>query len=461
MLICDACDKIIDGELDRLMVLMPPGSAKSTYGTVRFPAYYLGRKGSHGVITASYNDRLATRFGRKVRNLIREDGYKRTFPDTVLAADSQAKGEWETSDGGFYFATGIGGGVTGRRADLGVIDDPIKGRKDADSQLIRDNAWDWYVDDFRTRLKPGGAIVIIQTRWHQDDLAGRILPDDWDGQSGWVTAKDGEKWYVICLPAKAGQGDILGREPGEWLWTDWFSPEWWEQTERTARQKDVRTWNSLYQQTPTDEQGTFFRREWFPRFNLGEQPKHTNKYLSSDFAVTEGDGDFTEFGVCELDPTDDLWLTDWWYGQESADTWIEAELDLIKRHRPLMALGETGAIRRSVEPFLKKRSRERRIYARFEWITRTGDKPSMARAIQARAAQGKVHIPNTPWGDRLLEQLVSFPAGKHDDAVDVLALMGMALDGMVAGVEPPIEESDHLQDYTDDDFEADDSWKMA
>lgn len=444
------------------MVLMPPGSAKSTYATVRFPAYFLGQMVDKGVITASYNERLATRFGRKVRNLIRSREYQRIFPRTTLAEDSQAKGEWETSEEGFYFATGIGGGVTGRRADLAVIDDPIKGRKEADSELIRDNAWDWYIDDFRTRLKPGGSIVVIQTRWHQDDLAGRILPDDWDGQSGWVEARDGEQWYVICLPARSGENDILGRQPGQWLWTDWFTPEWWEQTERTARQKDVRTWNSLYQQTPTDEEGTFFKREWFPRFKLGEQPAHTNKYLSSDFAVTEGDGDYTEFGVCELDSDDDLWLTDWWYGQESADTWIDAELDLIAKHKPLVALGESGVIRRSVEPFLKKRSRERRVYCNFEWITRTNDKPSMARAIQARAAQGKVHIPNTPWGDRLLEQLVAFPAGKNDDAVDVLALMGLALDGMVGGVVPPAAKpKDPMGDYTDDDFEADDSWKMA
>lgn len=456
-LICDAGDKIISGEIKRAMFLMPPGSAKSTYATVRFPAYYLGQLKDKGVICASYNDTLASRFGKKTRNLIKQPETQRLYPGLQLQQDSQAKGEWETEDGGFYFSVGIGGGVTGRRGDLGIIDDPIKGRKDADSQLIRDNAWSWYIDDFRTRLKPGASILLIQTRWHEDDLAGRILPEDWKGESGLITARDGEQWYVVCLPAQANENDILGRTPGEWLWLDWFDQEFWEQTKKTANQHDVRTWNSLYQQVPASEEGTFFKREWFKRFNLGTEPK-VNKYQSTDFAVTDGNGDFTELGIVGLDSEQDIWALDWWYGQETADKWIDALLDQVKQHSPFATFGETGPIRRSVEPFMSMASRNRNIYPRLEWITRNSDKASMARAFQGMAAAGKVHIPNTDWGDRLLSQLMSFPTGKHDDAVDVLALFGMALSEAHPAFVKTSEPS-KTRDRWDKEFSNDgDSW---
>lgn len=431
LLICDAVDRIVDGDLRRVMIFMPPGSAKSTYGSVLTPAYFLGRLGNKGVITASYGDTLATRFGRKTRNLIKSPEYRALFPETDLASDSQAKGEWETTQGGFYFATGVGGGVTGRRADLAIIDDPIRGRADADSELIRSKVWDWYLDDLRTRLKPDAAIILIMTRWHEDDLAGRILPESWSGESGLIKAKDGEEWQVICLPAQARDGDILGRQEGEWLWQEWFSPSFWEQTKATATLTDARTWNSLYQQTPKSTEGTFFKREWFQRYESGEYPANVNKYIGTDFAVSEGKGDFTEFGAFYIDEQSDIWITDWWTGRETPNVWIERLLDLVKTHKPLSVFGESGVIRKSVEPFMTARMQARNVYSNIEWIARTQDKAAMARSFQARAAQGKVHIPYTDWGNRLIEQLCAFPAGKHDDTVDACALIGLALDEII------------------------------
>ena len=427
-LICDAADRIISGETKRVMLFMPPGSAKSTYATVKFPAYYLGKLSKKGVICASYNDTLATQFGKRTRNLIKLPETQSVFNGLRLSTDSQSKGEWDTSDGGFYFSVGIGGGVTGRRADLGIIDDPIRGRKDADSQLVRDNAWSWYLDDFRTRLKPGAAIILIMTRWHEDDLAGRILPDDWGGESGKVVSRDGEEWEVICLPAQAGENDVLGRMPGEWLWLDWFSEDWWEQTKATVTNggKSFRSWNSLYMQTPADDEGSFFRREWFNRFDLGEEP-NTSNYQSTDFATKDDDGDYTELGIFGIDNDNRLWVLDWWYNQSTTDVWIDEQLTQYKEYDCYAAFGETGQIRRAVEPFQKMRSRARKIYPRLEWIVRSGDKASMARAFQGMAASGMIHIPRCEWGDRLINQLCAFPNGKHDDAVDVCALMGMAV----------------------------------
>lgn len=428
LLICDAVDRIINGDSTRVMLFMPPGSAKSTYATVKAPAYYLGKLSKKGVICASYNDTLAAQFGKKTRNLIRQNETRAVFPELSLSTDSQAKGEWDTKDGGFYFSVGIGGGVTGRRADLGIIDDPIRGRKDADSELVRNNCWSWYIDDFRTRLKPGASIILIMTRWHEDDLAGRILPDGWNGESGTITSKDGEDWEVICLPAQAQDDDILGREKGEWLWLDWFSEDWWEQTKNTVTQggKLFRSWNSLYMQVPTDDSGSFFKKEWFNRYELGQHPK-TSNYQSSDFATRDGDGDFTEFGVFGVDKDNRLWVLDWWYGQETTDVWIDEQLTQYQKNSCFAAFGETGQIRRAVEPFLKMRSASRRIYPRLEWIVRSGDKATMARAFQGMAASGMVYIPRCDWGDRLIDLLCRFPNAKFDDAVDVCALMGTAL----------------------------------
>lgn len=427
-LICDIADKIVKGTCKRAMFLMPPGSAKSTYATVRFPSFYLGRLKKKGVICASYNDTLATQFGRKTRNLIKQSETQTLFPGLALKADSQSKGEWETSDGGFYFSVGIGGGVTGRRGDLGIIDDPIRGAKDADSQLIRDNCWNWYISDFRTRLKPGASIVIIQTRWHEDDLAGRILPEGWNGESGTITSRDGEDWEVVCLPAQAKDNDILGRKPGEWLWEEYFEKDFWPQTKKVVTRdgKYMRDWNALYMQIPSDEEGSFFKREWFNRYELGKAPQ-TNNYQSTDFATKEGEGDFTELGIIGVDKDHQLWIKDWWYGQTTTDVWIEEQLTQYDKHNCYAAFGETGQIRRAVEPFQLMRSRQRKIYPRLEWITRSGDKAAMARAFQGMAAAGNVHIPYCDWGDRLIDQLCKFPMGKYDDAVDVCALVAMAI----------------------------------
>ena len=423
-LICDACDEVVAGELRNLLVFMPPGSAKSTYASVRLPAYYLGRQPEKSVIAASYGEGLATSFGRKVRNLVSTREYGAVF-DARLAQDAQAKGEWETQDGGSYFAVGVGSGVTGRRADLGLIDDPVKGREAADSEREREKIWQWYLSDFSTRLKPGAAQIIIQTRWHFDDLAGRIIPD-WDGESGDYEGFDGQMWRVVCLPAQAGPRDVLGRKPGEWLWLDWFDEAFWEETRK--RQTDVRNWSSLYQQTPQPDGGTYFRREWFQRYTVGDQPKRLSVYGASDYAVTGEGGDYTEHGIGGFDEGEALWFLDWWSGQTEPDQWIESELDLAKQHDPLLWVAEGGVIRRAVAPFLRRQIKERKQYLRTEWLTSSANKAANARSFQALAASGQVWIPKTQWSDELIEQLVAFPAGKYDDKVDVCGLFGRLLE---------------------------------
>ena len=452
------------------MVFMPPGSAKSTYGSVRFPAYVVGKKPKKSIICGSYGEHLASSFGRKVRNLVGTSEFQKLF-DTRLAPDSQARGEWETDQGGLYFACGVRSGVAGKRCDLGVIDDPIKSRKEADSALIRDTIWDWYLSDFLPRLKPNGAQIIIQTRWHVDDLSGRILPEGWNGESGEFVGFDDQPWRVICLPAQARENDPLGRKLGEWLWPDWFNEQFWSETKAAQKSEDTRNWASLYQQTPQVESGTFFERDWFKRYRMGDEPKALSRYGASDYAVKGAGGDFTEHGVAGFDENEDLWILDWWYGQKTADIWIEEQLALVRKHNPYCWVAEGGVIRRAIEPFLKKAMRgdklrdEPATYFRTEWIISNLDKAANARSFQGLAASGRVWIPRTEWGDRLVDLLVAFLPNTdyQDDAVDACGLFGRLLDQTYGPRSVAPEEKKAIDAYgiVDDDEDEDGNWKAA
>lgn len=458
--LCEKLDDVYSGVIQNLLVLMPPGSAKSTYASIKFPAYALGRweeegRIGNGIITGSYSQDLANTFGRRVRNFVRSTEYRALFPKTALSQDSQSKSEWETERANLYKSVGVGAGITGRRGHLGIIDDPLKGRKEADSEVVRDATNQWYLTEYMTRFVPGSPQVMILTRWHENDPAGVVLGSDWDGQSGFHTGSDGRVWYVLCIPAEAGDNDILGRKPGEMLWLDWFNEAWWAQTKRTVTLNGatMRDWNSLYQQQPTPDEGDFFRRDWFKRFHLKDAPD-TRNYLSTDYAVSEGEGDFTEFGVWGLDAGDNLYALDWYYDQSTADVWIEQLLDLIKEHKPLTSYGEKGVIQKAIEPLLNKRSQERKIYCHHEWVARTANKAAMAQAFRARASMGKVYIPFTDWGDRLINQLCAFPAGKHDDAVDVCALIGLVLDELLGQSIPEKDDKQPISKW-DKAFEDD------
>jgi predicted phage terminase large subunit-like protein len=443
-----ALEAIERGDNDRLMIFMPPGSGKSIYASVAFPPWYLGRNSVKSIITASYGQRLSMRFGRKCRNIVARPRYGEIF-GCGLAADSSAKDEWETSAGGEFTATSVDGAVTGRRGDLVVVDDPVKGRAEADSETVRETAWTWWVSDLRTRLKPGGAIVLIQTRWHEDDLAGRILPPDYAGESGMIRARDGELWQVISIRAEAEVGDPLGRSPGAFLWPEWF------RADALAQEKIIqgpRNWAALYQQRPSPEEGDYFKKEWIRWYDKPPERSTLRTYGSSDYAVTAEGGDFTVHGVAGVDPDDNIFILDWWRGQSASDVWVEAALDLMAHHKPLIWAEEQGQIIRGVGPFLDRRQRERRIYTYRRQYTSGHDKPTRAQSIRARMAMGKVYFPaNEPWVNDLVSELLRFPAGKNDDQVDVLGLFGRMLDDLIAG-DKPREETDILRQPTWDDL---------
>ena len=385
------------GEIDRLMIFMPPRHGKSELASKRFPAWCLGRDPQRQIIAASYNSDLANDFGRNVRNLVAEPEFSQVFPDVTLAPDSQAANRMNTNRGGTYVAAGVGTAVTGRGAHIALIDDPFKDREEADSERRREVVWDWYRSTLYTRLMPGGAIVLIQTRWHEDDLAGRLLEQERD------------QWEVLELPAL---------DQGKALWPEWYNEEALERIKATI---GPREWSALYQQQPQPDEGTFFKREWF---NTWDKLPSLRFYGTSDYAVTDGGGDWTVHRVWGIDGNGDVYRVAGWRGQTASDEWIERKLDLIAKFKPLAWFGEGGVIQKAVEPMLRRRMRERSVHCRLEWLPSVADKPTRARSFQAMAATGRVFF--EPGAD--IAEFLVFPAGKHDDDVDTASLIGRAID---------------------------------
>ena len=406
-IIAEQLQRVERGEIDRLMLLVPPRHGKSELASKRFPAFYLGRQPHRQFLSVSATAELAADFGRDVRNIISSQEYRALF-GTALAEDSQAKGKWHTSAGGVYYALGIGGSVMGRGADVLLIDDPYSTLEDALSELTRKRVWDWYTGTAYNRLMPGGAIVVINHRMHEEDLSGRLLSQQ---------AAGGDKWEVVELPALSKDGDAL--------WPEAY-PE--PVLDRIRKNSLPRTWSALYQQNPSPDEGTYFQRAWFKRFHVEQKPKDLHVYGSSDYAVTEDGGDYTVHRVWGVDSVGDLWQLAGWRGQTTADIWIERQIDLIKEHKPHAWFGEGGTIARAIEPMLRRRLTERKLGCRLEWLSSVADKPTRARGFQARSAMGKVHLLEGIDGDLVLDEYLHFPAGKHDDEVDCGSLIGRALD---------------------------------
>lgn len=418
------------GETETLLVFMPPGSAKSTYVNFLFPAWFIARHPNENIITASHSTELAERWGRKTRNLLIGSSLAL---NVSLSQDSQAAGRWSTSDGGEYYAVGVGVGIAGFRADLGIIDDPFGSREDAESKRVRENRWEWYIDDFSARLKPGARRVIMHTRWHDDDLAGRVIAQ---------LQGLGRPYRLLSLPAEAGASDPLGRQPGELLWDDPTGYDYGSFLRARKVESDTRTWASLYQQNPVPDEGDFFRAEWIKPTDILPALSALRVYGGSDYAVTSDGGDYTVHVVVGVDHDERLYLLDLWRRQASSDEWVDAWCDLILKWRPMEWAEEQGQIRSGVGPFLERVSRERKAYCvRSQFPTR-GDKAVRAQSIRGRMASRGLYIPaNAVWRSDFESELLRFPAGVHDDQVDAIGLVGQLLERMQGKARPrPVEK---------------------
>lgn len=425
-----------DGTIKNLLGMMPPGSAKSTYTSIVFPTHYMGRFDRRAIIVASYGDVLPKKFGRRARAIVKQPIYNRIF-GASLSSESAAVDEWALTNGSEWMAAGILTGITGNRADGVIWDDLIKGREQAESEAVRNKTWDAYMDDLMTRKKPHAFEIGINTRWHEDDPAGRILPENYSGESGWIKGRDGKDWYVVCLTAECDRADdILGRKIGEILWPEWFTPEYFAPFKRNAR-----TWNALFQQRPSPESGDYFHATWLKHCPSPPHRDQLTIYGASDYAVTQNGGDYTVHVIVGIDKDDQIYLLDLWRQQATPDIWIESLCDLAQKWRPAGWAEETGQIKSSVGPFLQKRLRERRIFlVRAQFPART-DKAVRAQSIRGRMAMNGLHVDyNQPWFPAFKAELMMFNNGKYDDQVDAISLVGQVLDRMIPGSGVPAEK---------------------
>jgi predicted phage terminase large subunit-like protein len=429
-----ALEEVEKGNLLRLIITFPPRHGKSELTSRRFPPWLLGRDPYRHIIFATYNQDFSEDYGRDVRGIMESQQYAQVFPGTTLKKGSKAANRLGTEQGGNAFFVGRGGSTTGRGADYLIIDDPLKDRAEANSAVTRQELWDWFNDTASTRLMSDtGAIIIIMTRWHEDDLVGRLT----DPANPHYNAEEAASWKIINIPAIAEENDILGREPGAPLWPGRFGIEYLEQ----FRRRNPVGFSALYQQRPTPADGDFFRAHHLPVYSNEHLPKNLRVYAASDHAVgTKQKNDKTCLLIVGVDEHDVIWLLDCWWQRAPADKAVEAMIALMKRWKPLCWWAESGHISKSIGPFLKKRMREEQVYVQIVEQTPAADKQTRAQAINGRAAMGMVRFPRSAsWAEDARQECLKFPQATHDDFVDALAHIGLGLNKLLRA--PLTEES--------------------
>ena len=394
------------GRWDRLMLLLPPGSAKSTYTSLLFPPWFLARKPGLQVIAASHTASLAVGFGRGVRGLI---GEHRARLGVALDPASRAAGRFGLVGGGGYYATGIRGSVTGRRADLVIVDDPVKSQREADSAAAREHLWEWFRSELVTRLKPGGRMVVVMTRWHPDDLGGRLLAEE----SG---------WRVLRLPALAEEGDPMGRAVGAPLWPAW---EGLAALERKRLALGDRGFSALFQQSPRALGGRMFVMR---RVAVVDEVMVGRRVRAWDLAASEQGGDWTVGVLLCRGAEDQFQVQDvvrLQGGPEAVVGAIRATAELDGRDVAIGLPQDPGQAGRAQVSFLTARLAGWRVVS----STESGAKGTRAMPVASQANAGNMSVLRGGWNRVLLEELADFPGGAKDDQVDALSrAFGMLVD---------------------------------
>lgn len=421
-----ALEDVETGKRLRLIITFPPRHGKSELSSKRFPAWYIGRDPYRYVAVCTYNQTFAEDFGKAVRGIMLTPAYRQIFPNCQLKSGSKAADRLETDEGGALYFLGRGGTITGRGADLIIIDDPIKNSEEARSETVRNQLWEWYQNDIKSRfMSDTGALIIIQTRWHEDDLVGRIT----DPTNPCYDAEEAERWDIINIPAIAEDNDVLGRSPGEPLWPQKFGLEYLNAFKRS----NPKGFSALYQQRPTPEDGDFFEAHMIQPYKAGMAPEKLRIYAASDHAVgIKQENDKTCLLVVGVDDRNMIWVLDCWWRRAKTDAVVDAMIALMKKWKPLTWWAESGHISKSIGPFLFKRMAEEKVFVNVSEQVPSKDKVTRAQSIQGRMAMGMVRFPSfEPWYEDAKQELLKFPQARHDDFVDSLAHIGLGLERQI------------------------------
>jgi predicted phage terminase large subunit-like protein len=399
-------EAIAEGKIKRVIINMPPRHTKSEFASYLLPSWFLGKFPEKKVIQCSNTADLAVGFGRKVRNLVGAEAYSKVFPEVSLRQDSKAAGRWATNKGGEYFAIGVGGTVTGKGADLLIIDDPHSEQEAAaaaGNPEVYQKVYEWYTSGPRQRLQPGGSIVIVMTRWAENDLTGRVLADS-------MKREKGEEWELIELPALLPSGKPL-----------W--PEFWSLEELAALKEElpVSKWNAQYQQKPTGEEGALVKREWWKIWGGERAPACEFIIQSWDTAFTKSErSDFsacTTWGVFYKDenPQDpNIILLDAYQERLEFPELKERALMLYKEWTPDAFIVEAKA---AGAPLIFELRRMGIAVSEYT-PSRGNDKFVRLNSVTDLFKSGKVWAPDMRWAHELIEQMAAFPNAVHDDLVD-------------------------------------------
>ena len=427
----EAFERVAAGKLKRLIINMPPRHTKSEFASFLLPAWFLGKDPDKKVIQTAHTAELAVGFGRNVRNLFSDVDFRNIFPETSLQSDSKAAGRWNTNRGGEYFAIGVGGAVTGKGADLLIIDDPHSEQDAAQGQYnpeVFDRVYEWYTSGPRQRLQPGGAIIVVMTRWSKRDLTGKILDSA-------VKREGADEWEVIELPAILPSGNPL-----------W--PEYWGINELEALRSELplSKWSAQFQQDPTSEEGALVKREWW-------QPWKKEKPPVCEFVIQSWDTAFLK-----TERSDYSACTTWGvFLNDEHDTMNIILLDAFKQRMEFPELKKRAfTMWQETEPdaFIVEAKasgmplifelRQMGIPVSEFTPSKGNDKIARVNAVADMFASGMVWAPETRWAEEVIEEFASFPAGDHDDLVDssTQALLRFRQGGFVRN--PSDEEDEQM-----------------
>lgn len=436
--VASALEKVEKGEVQQLIFCMPPRHGKTELATKRLAAWISGRHPNWDIIVATYSDDKAWEFGGDTRAILTSPQHRQVFPGYALRRGSTAKDFMQTTAGGKILFKGRGGALTGSGMHIGLGDDLFKDDQEAQSKTIRDQAWAWFTKVFMTRRMGPKLVILTMTRWHSDDIIGRLT----DPENPAYNEQVAKRWRIIRFPAIAEDDDVLGRPKGEPLWPERYGLDYLEE----QRGMDPLGFEALFQQNPTVADGTLFKRENVRYYRTGpsgggvrELPSDLRIYCASDHAVGTGQrNDPTCMVKVGVDQYGNIYILDVFWQRVATDVAIEAMLAMGGGDKPpLLWWAERGHITKSIGPALHKAMEDARTWINIREVTPANDKEQRAQSIAARFGQGKVFFPQGAWWvEKAISELMAFPNGIHDDFVDALAYIGLGLRSQVYASPP-------------------------